>query len=331
MGPMDTARPAPAAFLALALTTALCATGGCARPASDPHQETTMQHTRTETGNVLRMQAERVGSGPPLVLIGGGLTGWASWIPHAERLAATRQVTRLQLLAVEYGLDNRPLPDGYSVRMESAALAAALDEAGTTEPLDLVAWSYGALVTLDFALAHPERVRTLTLIEPPAVWTLPGGGRSLPDLQTLSAVMQEVEGGDDVSVAALVAFLRIAALVPPGSDPATLPQWESWVRHRRSLRSGSAPFRHVGDPERLRAFHRPVLLVTGHGTSPFLRAVHDALAATLPDGRTLELPGGHAPQLAAMDAFLAALARFHAGPAARSERPASGALPAPTP
>jgi pimeloyl-ACP methyl ester carboxylesterase len=275
-----------------------------------------MQNTRTETGNVLRMQAERIGSGAPLVLIGGGLTGWASWIPHAERLAATRQVTRLQLLAVQYGLENRPLPDGYSARMESAALAAALDEPGTTEPLDLVGWSYGALVSLDFALAHPERVRTLTLIEPPAVWTLPDGGRSLPDLQALTAVLQEVQSGDDVSVAALVTFLHTVAMVPPGGDPAALPQWESWVQHRRSLRGGYAPFRHADDPGRLRAFRRPVLLVTGHGTSPFLRAVHDALAAALPDARTLELPGGQAPQLAAMDAFLAALARFHAEPAA---------------
>jgi pimeloyl-ACP methyl ester carboxylesterase len=288
--------------------------GGCADPEHPGSLEATMQTTQNEIGMALRMQAERIGSGPPLVLIGGGLTGWASWVPHAERLAATREVVRLQLLSVQYGLEDRPLSDGYSITMESRALAAALDDLGLTGSVDLAAWSYGALVTLDFALNHPERVRTLTLIEPPASWTLPDRGRSMPDTRALAAVARRVQG-DDVSIDDLVFFLRTAALVPPGADPESLPQWESWVRHRRSLRAGSAPFDHTDDPARLRAFDRPVLLVTGHGTSPFLRAVHDTLTATLPRARTLELDGGHAPHLVEMDPFLDALAGFHASAA----------------
>jgi pimeloyl-ACP methyl ester carboxylesterase len=293
--------------------------GGCADPEPPGSLEATMQTTQNEIGMALRMRAERIGSGPPLVLIGGGLTGWASWVPHAERLADTREVVRLQLLSVQYGLEDRPLPDGYSITMESRALAAALDDLGLTGSVDLAAWSYGALVTLDFALNHPERVRTLTLIEPPASWTLPDRGRSMPDARALADVARRAQG-DDVSIDDLVFFLRTAALVPPGADPESLPQWESWVRHRRSLRAGSAPFDHTDDPARLRAFDRPVLLVTGHGTSPFLGAVHQTLATTLPQARTLELDGGHAPHLVEMDPFLDALAGFHAAAA----RPATG-------
>jgi pimeloyl-ACP methyl ester carboxylesterase len=261
-----------------------------------------------DTASRLRMQVERVGSGRPLVLIGGGLTGWASWQPHAERLAPTREVALLQLLSVQYGLEDRPLPDGYSVGTESRALAGALDELGWHRPLDLVAWSYGAKVTLDFALNHPDRVRTLTLIEPPALWVLPEHGRARPDVQELEDVLAGLD--DDVDVAALLRFVRTVALVPPGASPESLPQWESWVRHRRSLRPGTAVFRHEDDPKRLRRFAPPVLLVTGDGTSPFLREVHDILAASLPDVRTLELPGGHAPHLVAMDDFLDRLRQF---------------------
>jgi pimeloyl-ACP methyl ester carboxylesterase len=285
---------------------------GCSGPELTDRREATMQITKNQPETGLRMQAERLGNGPPLVLIGGGLTGWASWEPHADRLATGREIIRLQLLAVQYGLEDRPLPDGYSPRMESRALAAALDDLGHTGPVDLAAWSYGALVTLDFALNHPERVRTLTLIEPPALWTLPDHGESMPDAQDLTSTLDLVRQADDVSVDALISFLRTVALVPPGADPQTLPQWGSWVLHRRSLRAGSAPLDHTDDPARLRAFRPPVLLVTGDGTSPFLRAVHDRLAASLADVRTLELPGGHAPHLVAMDDFLEALARFHA-------------------
>lgn len=266
----------------------------------------TAQHT---VDSIPRLQTERIGSGRPLVLIGGGLTGKASWQPHAEQLAGSRDVARLQLLSVQYGLENRSLPGDYSVSMESRALAAALDELGWSMPVDLVAWSFGALVTLDFALNNAGRVRTLTLIEPPALWLLPDYGRALPDAQALEALVPQVEG-DDVSIAALVSFLHTVALAPPGASLEALPQWESWVRHRHSLRNTGVTFTHTDDIARLRAFEPPVLLVTGHGTSPFLRAAHDVLAAALPNARTLELPGGHAPQLAAMDEFLARLADF---------------------
>jgi pimeloyl-ACP methyl ester carboxylesterase len=297
----------------------LVAAGG-PRVESTAGPEATMHITPIDIDTVPRMQTERIGHGPPVVLIGGGLTGWASWEPHAERLAATREVIRLQLLNVQYGLEDRPLPDGYSIRAESRAMAAALDvaldAADRTVPVDLAAWSYGALVALDFALDHPERVRTLTLIEPPALWTLPDHGSALPDVQQLKALSRVVEGVD-VSIDALVAFLNTVALVPPGQEPDSLPQWESWVLHRRSLRANTAPFVHSDDPARLRAFPRPVLLVTGEGTSPFLRAVHDTLAATLPGARVLELPGGHAPHLVAMDRFLEALAGFQEGASRR--------------
>jgi pimeloyl-ACP methyl ester carboxylesterase len=56
--------------------------------------------------------------------------------------------------------------------------------------------------------------------------------------------------------------------------------------------------------------HAPVLLVKGTGSSHFLHAITDALAATLPDARVIELPGGHAPHLVTMDRFLSELASF---------------------
>src|SRR5260221_2370205 len=102
--------------------------------------------TRTatnETRVTMKMQTDMKGQGAPLVLVGGGLTGWLSWEPHQTRLAPTRKVVRAQLLSVQYGLEGRPLPEDYSVDMESRALSAAIDELGFAGPVDLVAWSYG--------------------------------------------------------------------------------------------------------------------------------------------------------------------------------------------
>jgi pimeloyl-ACP methyl ester carboxylesterase len=312
-------------FAATLALPALLWTGASWNPAS--LEVSMMMNTVRESVGGARqpyqMPVRVLGEGPPLALIGGGLTGWRSWEPHAERLAATRTVALLQLLGVQYGLEDRRLPEDYSVRIESAALAGALDDLGWQAPLDLVAWSYGALITLDFALTHPERVRTLTLIEPPAVWVLPDRERTDPDLQALETLARTI--GDEVGEADLERFVCTVGLCPPGIMPQELPQWPLWMEHRRSLRTGTSATDHRDDLARLRGLARPVLLVTGTGTAPFLRRIHDQLAVHLPQARTTEMPAGHAPQIVSMDRFLAELARFHAslevtpGPPRRDE------------
>ena len=252
------------------------------------------------------MQTHRLGSGSPLALVGGGLTGWASWEPHQQRLAAYRDVARLQLLSVQYGLEDRELPRDYSVKMENQALAAALDALGWTEPIDLVAWSFGALISLDFALDNPQRIRTLALIEPPALWLIP---RDDPDIQRLSRMFRSLKG--EITEAQLERWANAVGLVPPGAVAQDLPHWSRWVEHRRSLRNCSAPLDHNDEPARLDGFDRPVLLVTGTGTPSWMRRITDTLAERLPYARVIELPGGHAPQLVSMESFLEELAAFH--------------------
>lgn len=258
------------------------------------------------------MQMDVKGSGAPIVLVGGGLTGWASWLPHQERLASARTAARAQPLAVQYGLEDRPLPRDYSVDTESDALAAAIEARFGRAPIDVVAWSYGAAIALDYALDHPERIRTLALVEPPALWVLDatgvGDAETAREVTEMRALYTKMTG--DVSEEQLASFVRAAGLVPPGASPSELPQWPSWVAHRRSLRTGDATWVHRDDVARLRAFDRPVLLVKGAGSAHFLHRVEDGLAKALPRARTIELPGGHAPQLVAMDAFLAELDRF---------------------
>jgi pimeloyl-ACP methyl ester carboxylesterase len=257
-----------------------------------------------------KMQTDVRGAGPTLVLVGGGLTGWASWEPHQARLSTTRTVARAQPLSVQLGLENLALPAGYSVSMEAQALGAAVDE--LTRPVDLVGWSYGAAISLAFALAHADKIRTLTLIEPPAFWVLSATGRLDARAQRESDELRLLYAGmtADVSEAQLADFIVQAGLCPPGGSPHRLPQWKSWVQHRRSLRTGDACWGQDGDEVRLRSFDRPALLVKGTGSTHFLHQIIDGLAGTLSKGTVVELPGAHAPQLAAMDAFLARLTMF---------------------
>jgi pimeloyl-ACP methyl ester carboxylesterase len=302
--------------IAVAAVVVLAASAAPWRPATSaapPSIEVAM--SLSPQHQVPAMQAHRIGTGPPLALVGGGLTGWASWEPHQQRLAEAREVARLQLLSVAYGLENRELPQGYSIRFESAALAAALDGLGWTEAIDLAAWSFGALVSLDFALDNPHRIRTLVLIEPPAFWVLPDGGRGDDEVRKVVPILRSMHG--DISEAQLERFAHAAGLVPPGAAPRSLPQWSFWMDHRRSLRNSNAPLDHHDEHARLEAFDRPVLLVTGTGTPPWLRRIIDALAKRIPGARLVEMPAGHAPQLVSMDRFLAEMALFQSSAADR--------------
>ncbi|HLV44411.1 MAG TPA: alpha/beta hydrolase [Aggregatilineales bacterium] len=248
------------------------------------------------------MQSDITGKGEPLVLVPGGLTGWLSWQPHAARLAASYRVVRLQLLSVEYGLKGAPLPEDYSALTEKQALQNALDDAGI-ETAHFAAWSYGGAITLAFALAHPERVRSLTLIEPPAIWALRSRG---PLSEPVQADWQAFRsfGPNDITEAQLVEFTRLAAMVPPATEPRELPQWPVWVEHRQSLRMGDAPFRLEGDIEAVRRFDRPVLLLKGRGSATYYHEIIDVLAEAFPDSRVETLPEGHAPHVVSMGPFM---------------------------
>ena len=122
------------------------------------------------------------GTGEPVVLVPGGLSGWASWVSTAERLSARRMAVRVQVRSVELAEAEAPIPPGYGTSTEREALRATLDALGL-DRVDLVGWSYGGHISLAFALAYPERVRTLTVIEPPAAWILRETGHAADSLQ----------------------------------------------------------------------------------------------------------------------------------------------------
>ena len=260
----------------------------------------------------MKLPVDITGAGEPAtVLVPGGLLGWTSWEPHAARLSSTRRVLRVQLLNVAHGIDNRPLPPGYSVAMEATALAATMTEAKAA-PADVVAWSYGAEIALSFALRDPSQVRTLTLIEPPAAWVLRARGEI--DDDTRQVIQRLGSLGEHVTDDDLEMFATEVGFCPPGKSPRGMTAWPIWSRHRQALRSSRHAIDHQDDMEAWRRFPRPVLLVKGRGSAPFLHKIIDGLHAERPASQVLTLPGGHAPLIVAMDAFLEHLDAFQKSP-----------------
>ena len=258
------------------------------------------------------MLAEVEGEGRPLVMLGGGVLGTANWQEHAQRLSAEYRVIRLQNLNVQYGLEGRPIPPGYAIRMESCAIGATLDSLGLVGAVDLVGFSLGALAVLDFALNHPERIRSLTLVEPPAVWVLDGPERQSADVQAWERAMVQFRK-PEISERDLFEF---TCAVQGCSNGATLeeamqmPGWEDRSRYRQSLRGVYAVAAHQDDVARLSSFDKPILFVAGEGTGPVHVRINAAFKRHLRGARFLELPGGHGAAQVSMDRFLAEVASF---------------------
>ncbi len=242
------------------------------------------------------------GDGEPVVLVPGGLSGWLSWIPHAERLSAERTAVRVQLRSVELAEAGEPHPDNYGTLTEREALRATVDGIGL-DGFDLVGWSYGGHVSLAFALEYPERVRTLTLIEPPAVWVLREIGHAAGALAGAEA-FDLSQSGREITIDDLKEFLVRAGFGEPGADFEAMPSWPLWVRNRQVLSVNATVHDYTDSLDRLRALDIPVLAVKGTETTEDLAAIADDLAAAAPRGRLLELPGGHACHIQNLDRFL---------------------------
>lgn len=260
----------------------------------------------------MRMQSAIAGEGRPLVLVPGGLTGWLSWIPIADRLASTRKVIRVQLLSVQLGLEGKPLPQGYSPKTEADALGETLNAIGLGKPVDFAGWSYGGGVLLDFLLDHPDWARTVTLIEPEVPWVRP---ELDPDTERQRAETIRLSRVD-ISEAELETFVRHAGLAPTGTDPGELDSWPTMVQHRQSLRAIPTIWEYPGDPGRLSTFAAPCLLVKGTGSTANDHAMVDILGRELPDARVVELPGSHSAHLVSTDTFLEHMAALQEKPSA---------------
>ena len=159
-----------------------------------------------------KILADSRGEGRTIILVPGGLTGWRSWMPHQELLATKYRAIRTQLFVVESGLHDEPLPENYSLQWECDALAEKIDELGL-EIFDLIGWSYGAAVSLSYAIHHPERIRSLTLIEPPAIWILTSRGPLSDSLEAERLAIAKLAPGP-VTDDQLIWFSHFAGFVP---------------------------------------------------------------------------------------------------------------------
>ena len=257
------------------------------------------------------LQYEDVGEGSPIVLVPGALTGWHSWAPHQKRLSATRRAIRVQPIHNELGSAGRPGDLSYTWETERESLRLTVD-ALELDTADFAGWSGGGRAMIEFTLQYPDRVRSLTLVEPAAYWVLEELGQRDEQVERLDGFIRSI-AGRDVSDDELGQFLELAAFIRPGEDARQHPNWERWAPHKQALSWQQMVDRSERSLEDLGRIACPVLLVKGTVTANWLKRVVDVLAERIPGATVLELEGDHASHIQSIDAFLEALETHLAG------------------
>jgi pimeloyl-ACP methyl ester carboxylesterase len=231
----------------------------------------------------------REGEGPEILLVHGGAspkTTWRALAPLGARWT----------LAFVHRRGYPPSPSG---RQDFDVDAIDLQPLLAARP-HVVAHSYGVLGTLIAATRMPEHVRSLTLIEPPLYYLVPGD----PEVDRLERIGDAVlTHGLETEPAALREFLRIAGAPDVGDGP--LP--EEVAHGVRRAHGGRLPGEARPALDVLREAPVPSLVASG-GHSPALERICDALATRLNAERLMAPGAGHF--VAAADGFADRLERF---------------------
>jgi len=242
------------------------------------------------------------GPGPALLFLHGGpgLSDYGDLL--GPEVAGWRMVHYQQR-----GLAPSAVDGPFTVEQHVADAVAVLEARGAGR-VTVLGHSWGAHLAMQLALAHPERVSGLVLIDGPGV-TGDGGlaemgaalaGRLLPGAaQRLQETAARMDGREpaDADVTEQIALLW------PGyfAEPATAPPWPPGMRVSAAANAGTIAslFEHLaaGFAGSVAAISVPVIVILG-AQSPMPVSQGEETAALIPSAQVRVIPAaGHLPWL----------------------------------
>ena len=294
-----------AAFLALA--------AGAARGIPSPRAEAqpaTGRALTVDTGHVPvpggSLYYEAAGRGAPMVLLHPAFLDRRVWDPQFAALARTHRVVRF---------DARGYGRSSAIRdtVDRAADLDTLLRALRLGPAALVGNSLGGGTALDFALAHPARVRALVLVGANiGGYAWPPDDRNEPWRVAARAALAR---GDTAGIGR--AWLKSDYLAAATRQPAVAAGLDTLLAEnvgcwKGRLRDGDLdPGPDSSAIRRLGTLRVPTLVVVGSADVADIRHIADTLRLRVPGAQEVVLPAvGHVPSLERPREFLALLERF---------------------
>jgi pimeloyl-ACP methyl ester carboxylesterase len=199
-------------------------------------------------------------------------------LAYGDLVTALGDAARCEAKELEVYAGAEP-PPGHSIGLEIEGVRRTADQAGF-DAFHLVGYSGGGAVALSFAARHPERLRSLVLMEPAWIgndgWS-PQEERAWSDLRALRDLPFEQQ------MPRFVALQLAPGVEPPPPPPGPPPPW--MAKRPAGIQALTRAFEsHDLDVEDVRSFGRPVLCWLGGKSNPDLfGAMARRLAEVLPD------------------------------------------------
>lgn len=250
-----------------------------------------------------RLYYEVAGDGDPVVFVHGGFGDRRMWDHTFAALAGRFRVVRYD----HRGFGRSPAPQApYSA---AGDLLRLLDHL-RLGPVHLVGNSMGGTLAIDFALLHPDRVRTLTVVS-----AGPGGfAVTESDAAGVIAVFEAARREGPPAAAAL--WLEHPMVHVTSRDSYAGPRLEEMVRENAKaflMPVRQWPGETLAPPaiERLNTIRVPTLVIAGSEDTALVRTMARTTAEGVPGARLQMIAGAdHLPQMVKPREFEAALRGF---------------------
>jgi len=252
-----------------------------------------------------RLYYESAGSGDAVVLVHGNAGDRRHWDAQLGALAVGYRVIRYDVR----GFGKSSLPEEDRPYSDHEDLATLLDHL-EVDAAHVVGFSMGSAIVVDFALAYPDRTRSLVAVGPWVFgYTSPAADSMFADFARVSAAMKD--GG---AAAAAEAWMSAPFLQATIIDPAAgekLRQFVSdhsfWAFAHRSPQQPLQPSA-AGRTGEIRA---PTLILAGEHDIPACLEVADLLDQSVPESRKVIMEGtGHLLQIEKPEEFNRHLVEF---------------------
>jgi pimeloyl-ACP methyl ester carboxylesterase len=229
------------------------------------------------------------GSGEPVVLISGGVFADAFY----PLLGVGVMTERYRLISYHRRGFGSSTHSGVSSVKQDVSDVLGLIRHLKIDRVHVVGHSYGGVIALQLTLDAPEKVKTLSMLEPPLINILPEDPKFAAGIQQFVEMYQAGKKAEAVD-----AFLRYAAGAGEGyraTIDAALPKgaWDLAVRDADILFNGDFPgvmsFRFT--EEDARRIKQPVLLIRGTDSGPANLEIQQILEEWLSQAESVVLPG----------------------------------------